>query len=149
MPFQSQKHTLSPYCGFSQVFWEVCHGAGTFRLTEVLTGHGCFAEYLCWIVGTEVSAVCHHCDNCPLNTTQHTLELCPAWDEKRSALRSVVGDPSLPAVVAFMVGSQRSWRAAVYFCEVVISQKEGAERDREREDPSRVQRRLRRRRVDD
>ncbi|XP_046976333.1 uncharacterized protein LOC124542425 [Vanessa cardui] len=32
----------------------------TFRLTQVLTGHGCFGEYLCRI-GCEATAVCHHC----------------------------------------------------------------------------------------
>ncbi|KAG6439879.1 hypothetical protein O3G_MSEX001170, partial [Manduca sexta] len=101
----------------------------------VLTGHGCFGEYLCKIVGTEVSAVCHHCGNCPRDTAQHTLESCPAWDEERSALVSVVGgNLSLPAVVASMVGSREAWRAVAHFCEVVLSQKESAERDRERED---------------
>ncbi|XP_011144287.2 uncharacterized protein LOC105186049 [Harpegnathos saltator] len=36
-------------------------GTVTFRMTQVLTGHGCFGEYLCRI-GKERITHCHHCD---------------------------------------------------------------------------------------
>ncbi|XP_011152747.2 uncharacterized protein LOC105191210 [Harpegnathos saltator] len=36
-------------------------GTLTFRTTQVLTGHGCFGEYLCRI-GKERTTQCHHCD---------------------------------------------------------------------------------------
>ncbi|XP_037299077.1 uncharacterized protein LOC119190722 [Manduca sexta] len=105
------------------------HGAPTFRLTQVLTGHGCFGAYLCRIAGKEESAACHHCGNCREDTAQHTLEECPAWTEERSALLAVIGsDLSLPTVVAAMVRSRRSWRAMASFCERAMSQKEAAER---------------------
>ncbi|XP_012276844.1 uncharacterized protein LOC105697777 [Orussus abietinus] len=48
------------------------HGRHTYRLTQVLTGHGCFGEYLCRI-GREATARCHHCD-AERDTAQHTLE---------------------------------------------------------------------------
>ncbi|XP_037292216.1 uncharacterized protein LOC119188596 [Manduca sexta] len=115
------------------------HGAPTFRLTQVLTGHGCFGAYLCRIAGKEESAACHHCGNCREDTAQHTLEECPAWTEERSALLAVIGsDLSLPTVVAAMVRSRRSWRAMASFCERAMSQKEAAERigaDRSRPPP--------------
>jgi len=46
-------------------------GEVTFRLTQVLTGHGCFGKYLRQI-GRERTTACHHCDIL-CNTAQHTL----------------------------------------------------------------------------
>ncbi|XP_061729129.1 uncharacterized protein LOC133534050 [Cydia pomonella] len=99
------------------------------------SGHGCFGRYLKDRARRELTAVCHHCD-CPEDTAQHTLEVCPAWEEERRILSDVVGhDLSLPSVVRSMVDSDRSWRAVLDFCEAVMVQKERAERDRE-DDPA-------------
>lgn len=107
------------------------HGSLTFRLTQVLTGHGCFGKYLCRIAGREPTTVCHHCD-CDEDTAQHTLAVCPAWVDQRRVLDTVVGaDLSMPALIKSMLDSERSWTAMLDFCEVVISQKEAAERERE------------------
>lgn len=106
-------------------------GTVTFRLAQVLSGHGCFGKYLCDIAGREPSTVCHHCGAAD-DTPKHTLEECPEWTQQRGALRSVVGnDLSLPAVVRSMVGAVGSWEAVASFCEQVMSQKEAAERARE------------------
>ncbi|XP_060809911.1 uncharacterized protein LOC132904006 [Amyelois transitella] len=56
------------------------HGSLTYRLTQMLSGHGCFGGYLC-LIGREPSAICHHCDGCADEDAQHTLEVCPAWDQ--------------------------------------------------------------------
>lgn len=108
------------------------HGSLTFRLTQVLTAHGCFGEYLHRVARREPTPACHHCGVCDVDTAQHTLEECSAWEGPRRALVAEIGvDLSLPTVVAAMVGSERCWQAMVSFCETVISQKEAAERDRE------------------
>jgi len=107
-------------------------GEVTFRLTQVLTGHGCFGKYLRQI-NRELTTACHHC---PIlyDTAQHTLEHCGAWSEQRRALRMVAEeDLSLLVLVAKMVGSEEVWRAVVTFCEGVVLQKETAERIRRRE----------------
>ncbi|KMQ86470.1 reverse transcriptase [Lasius niger] len=105
-----------------------------FRTVQVLTGHGCFGEYLYEKARREPTSRCHHCDEVR-DTAQHTLEVCPSWDEQRRVLRSVVGDDlSLPAVVEAMVGSRDAWSAMISFCESVMMRKEIAERERE-EDP--------------
>ncbi|XP_060810131.1 uncharacterized protein LOC132904229 [Amyelois transitella] len=107
------------------------HGSLTYRLTQMLSGHGCFGGYLC-LIGREPSAICHHCDGCADEDAQHTLEVCPAWDQDRAELRAVVGDDlSLPAVVRQMVDSERSWTAVQTFAESVMLRKEAAERVRE------------------
>lgn len=52
-------------------------GRVTFHATQVLSGHGCFGDYLCRI-GRECTARCHHCGR-NWDSAQHTLEHCPAW----------------------------------------------------------------------
>lgn len=107
------------------------HGSVTFRLSQVISGHGCFGKYLHKVAGREPTPMCHHC-GCGEDTAQHTLEACPAWVSERGALAAVVGsDVSLQALIHSMLGSEASWDAAVDFCEQVMSQKESAERERE------------------
>jgi len=107
-------------------------GGISFRTTQVMTGHRCFGEYLCWIE-RERTTRCHHCGTS--EDTAHTLEECPAWADERSVLVVAVGrDLSLPAIIDKILGSERSWRAVVHFCEAVISQKEDHERARRGED---------------
>ncbi|KMQ90523.1 reverse transcriptase [Lasius niger] len=113
--------------------WVKRRGGGrtSFRMTQIFTGHGCFGEYLCRI-GRERTAQCHHCDD-DRDTTQHTLEHCQAWVQERRVLVDIVGnDLSLPGIIAAMLRDERSWMAVSSFCETVMSQKEEAERERER-----------------
>jgi len=101
----------------------------TYRMTQMLTGHGCFGEYLCR-VGKERTAECHHCGH-PHDSAQHTLESCLAWAAERANLVTAVGaDLSLPAVIAAMIGSGEAWKAVSSFCGKVMLQKEDAERER-------------------
>ncbi|XP_041984091.1 uncharacterized protein LOC121736777 [Aricia agestis] len=124
------------------------HGALSFHLTQVLTGHGCFGRYLCEIARREESARCHHC-TADRDTADHTILACPSWTRQRAALTAAIGpDLSLPALVQAMLSSEHHWRDVERFAEEVISIKEEAERVREREalDPHR-RRRPRRRRI--
>ncbi|XP_063899081.1 uncharacterized protein LOC135119160 [Helicoverpa armigera] len=109
------------------------HGALSFRLTQVLTGHGCFGKFLCRI-GREPTPECHHCGICSEDSSLHTLVECPAWATQRRDLAAAVdaaGSLSLPAVVSYMVGSEEGWNAVASFCEDVMVAKEKAERERE------------------
>ncbi|XP_063532848.1 uncharacterized protein LOC134743387 [Cydia strobilella] len=107
------------------------HGVLTFRLTQILSGHGCFGRFLWKIVGREPTPECHEC-GAEQDTAQHTLEVCPAWGSQRSVLIPVVGsDLSLPAVIAAMVRQDTAWQAMLSFCEEVVAQKEKNERERE------------------
>ncbi|XP_071573300.1 uncharacterized protein [Temnothorax nylanderi] len=112
--------------------WMERKGKGlTFHAAQVITGHGCFGNYLCRI-GKERTTRCHHCPE-EADTAQHTLEHCPAWEGRRRVLRASVGkDLSLPAIIAAVAGmgdqAQARWQAFVSFCGDVMSQKEMAER---------------------
>ncbi|XP_026823912.1 uncharacterized protein LOC113561603 [Ooceraea biroi] len=84
-------------------------GGVTFRMDQVLTGHGCFGEYLCRI-GRDLGPPCHHC-GADQDTAQHTLEHCPAWaDERRVLVHHIGRDLSLLAVMSSITESERSWR---------------------------------------
>jgi Zn finger protein HypA/HybF involved in hydrogenase expression len=110
------------------------HGSLSFRLTQVLSGHGCFGHYLHKVVEKEQSSRCHHCE-ADDDTAQHTLQFCPAWEEQRGVLVTEIGaDLSLPTVFQAMARNAASWEAVASFCEHVMLQKEAAERGRE-EDP--------------
>lgn len=97
----------------------------------MFTGHGCFGEYL-GRIQKETSGVCLHCD-CPLDTAQHTLAECPAWEgARRELIATVGGNLSLPVVVQKMLGEEAAWKAVSSFCEIVMAQKEETERGREK-----------------
>ncbi|XP_061727649.1 uncharacterized protein LOC133532815 [Cydia pomonella] len=119
-------------------------GALTFRVTQVVSGHGCFGHYL-HRIKREPGPQCHECGAVD-DTAQHTLEDCNRWVEERAALRLVTGvvDLSLHSIIATMLGSERKWDAVASCCEQVMSQKEEAEREREA-DPDALPLRRRRR----
>lgn len=61
------------------------HGSVLYKMTQVLTGHGCFGENLARIE-KKPSPECHYCE-AGLDSAQHTLAVCPAWAVKRAARR--------------------------------------------------------------
>jgi hypothetical protein len=108
------------------------HGAVTYHLAELLTGHGCFGWYLHDILDREPTTACHHCGGRAADTAEHTRTECPAWAEPRAILSAAVGsDLSLPAMVAEMASSEESWTAVLEYSDAVMSEKEMAERERE------------------
>ena len=108
----------------------------SYRITQVLTGHGCFGEYLKRI-GAEATADCHDCNE-DLDSAQHTLEECEAFKVQRRALSAVIGsDLSPAAIISALLVDDEERKEVASFCEEVISQKEAAERERERLIPAR------------
>lgn len=107
------------------------YGVITFRLVQVLSGHGCFGHYLHHKAGKEPTTRCHHCEE-DQDTAQHILEFCPAWAEQRRVLvDTIAADLSPPALFRTMLSGERGWEAISSFCETVVSQREEAEKVRE------------------
>lgn len=102
----------------------------SFHLTQILTGHGCFADYL-FRIGRETTDICFHCGNA-CDTAQHTLEVCDSWCIERTELCEIVGyNLALPSLVEAMLDSENNWKAVVQFANGwVMLQKEEAERVR-------------------
>jgi hypothetical protein len=97
----------------------------TYRMTQVLTGHEVFGEYL-HRIQREVTAICHHCEE-ETDTAQHTLEFCPAWAEPRRVLRLAIGERLAPeAVVEAVMRGPQELAAFRAFCEQVMLVKERA-----------------------
>jgi len=95
----------------------------TFHMSQMLTNHGCFGEYM-HMIGKEHTTGCHHCA-AGQDSARHTLMECPAWDEERGALAAVVGpDLSLPAHVLSVLEGEDKWDAVSSFYDKVMSQKE-------------------------
>jgi endonuclease/exonuclease/phosphatase family metal-dependent hydrolase len=109
------------------------HGAPTYHLTQLLTGHGCFGKYLWEVAGVEPDPQCRHCETGAVDTARHTLAVCTAWSVERSALTTQIGqDLELSGVVRAMVDREENWRAVASFAEAVLSAKREALRVRER-----------------
>jgi len=97
-----------------------------FRVTQLLTGHGCFGSYLLRI--GKVQSLCPHC-GLEDDTADHTLQSCPTWTEDRAVLIGTLGsDLSLTGVIGAISSSRESWVAFAGFAESVMRRKEDAER---------------------
>jgi len=105
-------------------------GGITFRITQLLTGHGCFGNYLLRI-GKAATALCPHC-GLDDDSSGHTLASCSEWRRERAALTAVIGpDLTLSGVIGAISGSREAWLAFAKFAEDVMRLKEEAERARE------------------
>lgn len=106
----------------------------TYRLTQVMSGHGCFGQFL-YMIGKENTPECHHCP-ARVDSAQHTLAECEAWSEERDELKRTIGNNlDLPRVVDEMLRGEHKWKAVVNYCEKVLLRKEEAERTRRGEIP--------------
>nr|XP_012235909.1 PREDICTED: uncharacterized protein LOC105680054 [Linepithema humile] len=106
------------------------HGWVTYHMTQFLTNHGCFNEFLHKIRKAD-SAICYHCLDA-VDTAQHTLQFCSAWSADRTELTRVIGDQlDLPSVIESILDSIDKWRAFSVFCTKVLTCKEAAERQRQ------------------
>jgi len=97
----------------------------------MLTGHGSFGSFL-HRIGKVDSAECPHCDLEEEDTSDHTIQSCPAWTEDRVALIYTLGpDLALTDVIGTITTNRESWLAFAKFAENVMRAKEDAERARE------------------
>ncbi|XP_020298935.1 uncharacterized protein LOC109863151 [Pseudomyrmex gracilis] len=86
-----------------QVWLDNGVGRLTYRMTQVLTGHGCFGEYLCRI-RRESTTQCYKC-GAASDSVEHTVEDCPQWaPERREQVAKIGKDLSLEAVMKVLAG---------------------------------------------
>ncbi|XP_076762905.1 uncharacterized protein LOC143430479 [Xylocopa sonorina] len=118
----SAHRTVGAILPILEKWMEERRGQLTFRATQVLTGPGCFAQYL-QKIGKEATAVCFLCGE-EEDRTQHTLEFCPAWETSRHALVAEMGtDLLLNRIIPKMLENERYWRAVILFCDRIIAVK--------------------------
>ncbi|XP_020298866.1 uncharacterized protein LOC109863094 [Pseudomyrmex gracilis] len=103
----------------------------TFHLTQMVTGHGCFNEYL-YRIGKAESERCSHC-RVEIDTVKHTWEECISWSREREILRLklVLESVTMKSAVAAMITGPDEWKAVAQFAGRILLQKEEAERERQ------------------
>ncbi|KMQ92346.1 reverse transcriptase [Lasius niger] len=131
-PNRPGEYTKMAVVPWLEAWMERGHGSMSFHLTQLMTGHGCFARFL-HRIGKRVTRDCDFCGE--EDDASHTLRECPAWDTDRLDLKSSLGlgrDFMLADVVKAMVASRANWKAFSAFAEKVMREKEEEERRRER-----------------
>lgn len=106
------------------------HGAVTYHMSQIITGHGCFNAFLYRIKKID-SPACAHCDG-EYDDAQHTLEYCPEWRNWRTNLIVVLSpDLSLPVIIGQLLADRDKWQTFAIFCGEVLMRKEATERNRQ------------------
>ena len=114
------------------------HGQLNFHLTQVLSGHGCFDQYL-FKMRIKEDPQCSHCSNGQNDGPQHTLCECVAWGSERDKLvtsLALIGvhEPIVPEnLVSIMLTSKEAWDLASGFACTVMKKKwkwNGPDRER-------------------
>ncbi|XP_018402051.1 PREDICTED: uncharacterized protein LOC108779184 [Cyphomyrmex costatus] len=99
----------------------------SYHATQLLTGHGCFGQYL-YRIRKETSSACWFCPD-RLDSADHTLCECPAWDRERAELKAIVGnDLSIPTLIMALLEKEKR-SAFLCFGDKVMSVKEEKERE--------------------
>lgn len=104
------------------------HGQMTYRLTQMLSGHGCFGTYLNRI-RKETDTRCHHC-GAEVDDAKHTLFECEAWLEERKEVSAALGTFDPDTLVERMTTDAKRWETVIMFAEKVMRMKEEHERAR-------------------
>jgi len=103
-------------------------GGMSFHVTQLLTGHGCFGDYL---KRKADNAICPFC-NLEDDSADYTVRRCPEWQRERNNLIDVIGpDLTLPGIVRGIVSSREGWVAFARFAGAVMLRKEEAKRIKE------------------
>jgi len=116
---------------------EAKHVASTFHSTQLLTGHGCFMQFL-FRIGKQGSPTCAHCGGA-VDSALHTLSECPSWADDREILKQKMGQElNVRVVLAESTKALEKWRAFQKFASKIMLRKEEAERQREKEERVRL-----------
>lgn len=87
------------------------HGEINFYLTQVLSGHGCFRQYL-HRFGHATSPNCPSCTD-TVETVEHVVFVCPRFQDSRNTLLLACGSDTSPDnLVDRMCLSEDAWSAA-------------------------------------
>ena len=114
------------------------HGQMNFHLTQLMSGHGCFNDYL-FRMGKVAAPSCSHCTRGRNDGPQHTLFECEAWRQDRCELvRSLeeIGVKKKLApetLVPIMLSSSTAWNRVSAFACVVMKKKMEFEWARQRQ----------------
>ena len=96
-------------------------GEVNFYLTQFLSGHGYFREYL-HRMGKVEDPHCRYCQS-TCDDAQHTFFSCDRWSYHRSELEVRIGQVTPDNIIAKMVASEENWRLVDNFVVKVLRTK--------------------------
>lgn len=97
------------------------HGEITFHLTQVLTGHGCFRQYL-HRFGHSTSPECPACAGLE-ETAEHVLFVCPRFRTMRDHMLATCGLDTTPDnLVRRMCKDEVGWNAVLSAIVQIVSE---------------------------
>lgn len=106
------------------------HGKINFHLTQFLSGHGCFGQYLNKIKKLN-DAKCIDCQ-APIDDAEHALLNCDRWWHQRRELAvKINGSLTTDTIIPSMLESKDNWKAVDEFVNLVIATREDEERARQ------------------
>lgn len=109
-----------------------------FHLTQVLSGHGCFNDYL-FRMGKVEAPSCSHCSRGRNDGPQHTLFECEAWRQDRRELVQSLQEIGVKkklasdTLVPIMLCSAAAWNRVSAFACAVMKKKMDFEWARQRQ----------------
>ncbi|KAI5735555.1 hypothetical protein M8J77_020038 [Diaphorina citri] len=103
------------------------HGEVNYHMTQVLSGHGCFGEYL-YRFKKRTSSLCEVCQE-KEDTPEHTLFECEKWKEAREELHLEIRAENM---IEVMLASEEGWGKVERYVTSVMKEKERIEREIER-----------------
>ena len=106
------------------------HGELDYHLTQILSGHGCFGNFL-FRIGKRVSPSCVFCE-APNDDAEHTLFDCPRFISPRTQLNIVLDEElNKHNFQEVILQSEENWSAISKFVKKIMSAKEIHEKSRE------------------
>ncbi|XP_076301808.1 uncharacterized protein LOC143219885 [Lasioglossum baleicum] len=102
-----------------------------FHLTQVLTGHGCFADYL-HKIGKRNDICCIACKQ-STDSPEHTILECSVWNAERDALFNENGPLNWSDLIAWLNDPIKMPRLRQYI-NIIMTKKEEIERATQREE---------------
>ncbi|KAF0710638.1 Reverse transcriptase domain-containing protein, partial [Aphis craccivora] len=108
------------------------HGEVSYHLSQVLTGHGCFGNYLNKFCNLESDA-CAQYGEAP-DSPEHVVFKCDAWDRWRheACVYLEVTELTVEKAIETMLGSRASWeRISQLFTRIMISREEEERRKKQ------------------
>lgn len=122
-------YTLIPVI---QVWINRKYGSPNYYLTQFLTGHGCFREYLHKYKHVE-NPLCLYCDGASENV-EHVFTACRRFDVARRALENIMGEEvTCSGIIRHMLAAKDSWDQINYIVSEIMQQLRRDEQAQRRE----------------
>ena len=108
-------------------------GSLDYHTTQVLTGHGCFQEYLYRIKKVQ-SPTCLYCER-EADNAEHTLFKCDFWRPRKIKVEAALKQElTKNSMVRLMINTEENWNTIRDYIQEIMRTKEEDERKREKED---------------